>query len=503
MSTRRGGSSPFARTSIRKASTLQIAETLNEGLRREYTLTIPKADIDARVDKQLAEVSGRVAMPGFRPGKVPANLVRKMHGAALRQEALEGAVKDGVQQLLSEKALRPATQPEVELTTADQNEDIGLKVTVELLPAVEPGEIEGIALEKLTVEPNDEELDAALTRLAEQQKRFDAAAPDHAAATGDVVVCDFEGKVDGETFEGGKAEGISITLGEGRLIPGFEAQLVGAKANEQREVKVTFPADYTTKYLAGRDAVFDVLVNEVRTAVTPAIDDEFAKGLGLDDLAALREIMKDQVESELTGLTRTHMKRKLLDHLAATHDFAVPQGMVDSEFEQIWKQLADEATREADPAAAMAELEAERADYRTIAERRVRLGLLLSEIGRRAGIEVSQTEMNRLIGQEAARYPQNQQQQVVKLLRENPMAAAQLRAPLYEEKVVDHLIGLATVTERASTRAEIQAALESEEGALGGMALPSGEPMLGDDGHVHGPDCDHEHDHDHDEHAHG
>lgn len=484
---------------------MQIEETLNEGLRREYALVIPKADIDARVDKQLAEVSGRVQMPGFRPGKVPANLVRKMHGAALRQEALDGAVKDGIQQLLSEKALRPATQPEVELTTADPNADIGLKVTVELLPAVEPVAIEGIALEKLVVEPNDEELDAALARLAEQQKRFDAAAPDHAAQTGDVVVVDFEGKVDGELFEGGRAEGIAITLGEGRLIPGFEDQLVGAKANDQREVRVTFPADYTTKYLSGREAVFDVLVNEVRTAATPAIDDEFAKGLGLDDLAALREIMKDQVESELTGLTRTHMKRKLLDHLAAAHDFEVPHGMVESEFQQIWKQLADEAARESDPAKAMADLEAERADYHTIAERRVRLGLLLSEIGRRAGIEVSQTEMNRLIGQEAARYPQNQQQQVVKLLRENPMAAAQLRAPLYEEKVVDHLIANATVTERASTRAEIQAALESEEGALGGMALPSGEAVAFDDGgHVHGPDCDHDHDHDdHEGHAHG
>ena len=502
MSTRRGGSSPFARTIIRETTTLQIAETLAEGLRREYSLTIPKADIDARVDKQLAEVAGRVAMPGFRPGKVPANLVRKMHGAALRQEAIEGAVKDGVQQLLGEKELRPATQPEVELVSAEPDADVGLKVSVELLPVVEPVAIEGIALEKLVVEPDEAELDAALTRLAEQQKRFDAAAPDHAAADGDVVVCDFEGKVDGETFEGGKAEGIAITLGEGRLIPGFETQLVGATANEQREVRVTFPADYTTKYLAGRDAVFDVLVNEVRTAATPAIDDEFAKGLGLDDLAALREIMKDQVESELTGLTRTHMKRKLLDHLAAAHDFAVPTGMVDAEFEQIWKQLADEAARETDPAKAMGELDAERADYRTIAERRVRLGLLLSEIGRRAGIEVSQSEMNRLIGQEAARYPQNQQQQIVKLLRENPMAAAQLRAPLYEEKVVDHLIGRATVTERASTRAEIQAALESEEGALGQMALPSGEPMVDVDGHVHGPDCDHDRD-DHAGHAHG
>ena len=479
---------------------MQITETLNEGLRREYALLIPKGDIDARVDKQLAEVAGRVQMPGFRPGKVPANLVRKMHGAALRQEALEGAVKDGVQELIAEQALRPATQPQVELTTADPDADVGLKITVELLPVVEPGELDGIALEKLVVAPDDSELDAALARLAEQQKRFDPAAPDHAALTGDTVVIDFEGKVDGEPFEGGKGEGMAVTLGAGQLIPGFEDQLVGAKANEERTLNVTFPADYTTKYLAGRDATFHVLVNEVRTPVTPAVDDEFAKGLGLDDLAALREIMKDQVESELTGLTRTHMKRKLLDHLAAAHDFAVPPGMVDSEFEQIWRQLTEEAARETDPAAAAATLDAEKDDYRRIAERRVRLGLLLSEIGRRAGIEVSQAEMNRLIGQEAARYPQNQQQQVVKLLRENAMAAAQLRAPLYEEKVVDHLIARATVTERPSTRAEIQAALESEEGALGGMALPSGEPMM-DMEHVHGPDCDHDHGHGGHDHA--
>jgi len=269
---------------------------------------------------------------------------------------------------------------------------------------------------------------------------------------------------------------------------------------------VTFPADYPTKYLAGRDAEFGVLVNEVRTPVVPTVDDEFAKGLGLDGLDALREIMKDQVESELNGLMRTYQKRKLLDHLAASHDFDVPHGMVDSEFDAIWRQLEAEAARESDPLMAKAALEAEKDDYRKIAERRVRLGLLLSEIGRRAGVEVTQAEMNRLIGQEAGRYPQNQQQQVIKYLRENAMAAAQLRAPLYEDKVVDHLIAHANVTERASTRAEIQAALESEEGALGGVPLPSGEAMMDTGvgaGHVHGPDCDHADDHGHEEHAHG
>jgi len=479
---------------------LQITETLNEGLRREFAIHLPKAEIDARVDGQLAKVASQVKMPGFRPGKVPHNLVRKMHGAALRQEALETAVRESVEQLMREHELRPATQPAVALTTEDPNADIGFTVAVELLPVVEPGEVDGIALERLTVEPDEAAVDEAIARLAGQQTRFDAAAPDHAATTGDQVMVDFEGKVDGEAFEGGKGEGMGVVLGQGQLIPGFEDQLVGAKANEERVVRVTFPADYPTKYLAGRDAEFGVLVNEVRTPVTPVVNDEFAKGLGLDGMDALREIMKDQVESELNGLMRTYQKRKLLDHLAASHDFAVPGGMVDSEFDAIWRQLEAEAARESDPLAAKAALEAEKDDYRKIAERRVRLGLLLSEIGRGAGIEVTQAEMNRLIGQEATRYPQNQQQQVVKYLRENAMAAAQLRAPLYEDKVVDHLIARANISERVSTRAEIQAALESEEGALGGVPLPSGGAMS-ETTHVHGPDCDH--DDDHEERAHG
>ncbi|MDT7935269.1 MAG: trigger factor [Sphingomonadaceae bacterium] len=482
---------------------MQIAEIANEGLRRQYRLTIPAAEIEAKIEGQLAEIAGQVRMPGFRPGKVPPNLIKKMHGAALRKDAVEAAATDALNQLYSERNERPAIQPQ--LTVDPQaGADVAFTVAYEVLPQVEPNAVEGIALERLTINATDADVDAALQRLADQQQRYEPAAPDHAAAPGDVVVADFEGSIDGELFEGGKGEGVAITLGSRQLIPGFEEQLVGVKANEQRTVRVTFPENYGAKYLAGREAVFEVTVAEVRTAMAPAVDEDFAKGLGLDSLEALREILKDQVEAEYKSLERIYVKRRLLDHLAATHDFAVPEGMVEAEFRAIMMQLGDEASRDSDPEAARASLDADAADYRRIAERRVRLGLLLSEIGRRAGIEVSQAEMNRLIAQEASRHPQKEQQRVIAFFRENATAAAQLRAPLYEDKVVDYLIGKAVVTETPSTREAIEAALQSEEGALGGAALPGGEGAGDEPVHIHGPDCDHDHAHAHgDDHAHG
>ncbi len=457
---------------------MQIAETLNQGLKREYALTIPAAEIAAKVDKRLAEVSQQIRMPGFRPGKVPRNLVKKMHGPALLGEALQEAVNASVQQLLSEKQLRPATQPQIDLDGEPaEGQDVGLKVSMEVLPTVGDVTTDGIALEKLIVGADDSAMDAALARLAEQSAKTEPAPAKHKAAKGDTVVMDFEGRVDGELFDGGKGDGMRITLGSGQLIPGFEDQLVGVKANDAVTVKVTFPDDYNVAYLKGRPAEFAVTVQGIETAVATSIDDEFAKGFGIDSLDALKEILKDQLDAELGTLSRTHMKRKLLDTLAAAHDFEVPQSMVDAEFDQIWQQLENEAGQDADPVAAMAGIEAERADYRRIAERRVRLGLLLSEIGQRNNIQVTQAEMNRLIGQEAAKYP-GEQQKVVKYFQETPMAAAQLRAPLYEDKVVDFLIGKAEITERSVTRAELEAAIEDEDES------PA---------HVHGPDCDHDH----------
>ena len=459
---------------------MRIAETLNEGLKREYSVHIPAATLEAKVDAQLGKVASQVKMPGFRPGKVPLNLVRKMHGAQLLSEALQSAVEESMQQLIAEHAIRPAMQPEVKLDSQPEaGSDVDFTVAVEVLPTIATPQIDGLKLEKLTVEPGEAELDAAVARLAQQQKSFEPAPEGHAAATGDVVIMDFEGRADGELFDGGKGEGMRIELGSGGLIPGFEDQLVGIKAGEARTINVTFPADYNVAYLKGRDAVFAVTATSIETVKPLALDDEFAKGLGIDSLDALREIMKDQVDAELRSMTRTHMKRKLLDQLAATHDFAVPESMVNAEFEQIWQQVEAEGGEAGGEAG---NLDEDRAEYRRIAERRVRLGLLLSEIGQASGVQVTQAEMNRLIGQEAARYP-GQQAQVVKYFQETPMAAAQLRAPLYEDKVVDFLLGKAEVSERMVTRAELQAEIESDDETPGA--------------HVHGPDCDHDHGHTH------
>lgn len=459
---------------------MQTVETLNEGLKRGYRLTIPAKDIDARIDAELKTIAPQVRMPGFRPGKVPANLVRKMHGAQLQQQALESAIQEGVTKLLSDENIRPAMQPSVRL---DDNYkpagDAVVEVEVETLPEVPEAKIDGLKLERLQVEPTDAMIDEQVTRMTEGQKSFESAPADHAARQGDSVLIDFEGKVDGDPFEGGKGEGMAVELGSGRLIPGFEDQLVGVKANEQKTLNVTFPNDYPVDYLKGRAATFDVTVNEVQTPKEAKADDDFAKSMGLESLDQLRGLLKGQVEQELNGLTRTHMKRQLLDQLAAAHDFPVPQSMVDAEFDQIWQQLEHEATHESDPDAARKEMEAERDDYRAIAERRVRLGLLLSDLGQKNGIEVSQQEMNQLIMQAAQQYRPDDRQKFIEYIRQEPMAAAQLRAPLYEDKVVDFLFGKAATTDRAATREELEASIESEEG------------------HVHGPGCGHDHDHDH------
>ena len=458
---------------------MQTVETLNQGLKRAYRITIPAKDIDALIDKELKSITPQVRMPGFRPGKVPANLVRKMHGPALEQQALQNAVQDGVQQLMSEQKIRPAMQPSVALEEGGQGKDAVVTVEVETLPDVPEAKIEGLKIERLKVEPSKEAVDAAVARLAEGQKSFDAAPAKHKAEKGDLVLMDFEGKVDGEPFEGGKGENMSIELGSGRLIPGFEDQLIGAKANDELTVSVTFPADYNVDYLKGRPATFDVVVNEVQTPRPMQADDEFAKSMGLEGIEQLRDLLKGQVEQELNGLTRTHMKRQLLDQLAAAHDFPVPESMVEAEFDQIWQQLEHEASHEADPAAARAEMEAEKADYRRIAERRVRLGLLLSEIGQKNGVEINQQEMNQLIMQAAQQYRPEDRQKFLEYVRSEPMAQAQLRAPLFEDKVVDYLFGTAEISERTVERAELEAAIEAEEG------------------HVHGPGCGHDHGHDH------
>jgi trigger factor len=456
--------------------TIKTVETENEGLKRAFMLTIPAADIEARVDQEVKRIAPQIRMPGFRPGKVPANLIRKMHGDSLRGDALQGAVQDGVQQLLSEQNIRPALQPQVELNEGySPGKDAEVKVRVEALPDVGAPSIEGLKLERLTVEPDDTAVGAQLEQLASQNKRWEDAPKKHAAAKGDLVVVDFAGEVGGKPFEGGTGEDMQVELGSGRLIPGFEDQLVGSRAGDSREVKVTFPDDYPAENLKGKDAIFAVTVKSVKIADETRVDEEFAKSLGLTDLEQLRGLIRGQVEQELDGLTRTHMKRQLLDQLAARHDFGVPESMVEAEYQNILEQLRHEASHEPDPQAALAEIEAEAGEYRHIAERRVRLGLLLSEIGNANGVEISEQEMNRLMMQAASQYQGKDRETFIRYIQQEPMAAAQLRAPLYEDKVVDFLFGKAEISDRKANREQLEADLESEEG------------------HVHGPGCGHDH----------
>lgn len=460
---------------------MQTVETLNEGLKRAYTLKITAKDIDARVDAEVKKVAPTIKMPGFRPGKVPANLIRKMHGDALKQEALNSTIQEGVQSIIADHKLRPAVQPSVSIEGEfTLGADADVKVELEVLPDVPTPSIDGLKLERLIVPVEDSAVDAQLEQIAGQQKAWEDAPAKHKAAQGDQVVMDFVGKVDGVAFDGGTGEGMAIEIGSGRLIPGFEDQLVGVKAGDDKQIEVTFPEDYGVDALKGKPATFDLKITKVQTAGETKVDEDFAKNLGLESLEQLRGLIKGQLENETGGLTRTYMKRKLLDQLAAGHDFPVPPSMVEAEFNQIWAQLEQEAAQEDDVEAAKAELEKDRDDYRAIAERRVRLGLLLSEIGQANGVEVTQAEMNRLIAQAAQQYRPEDQQRFFQYIQQEPMAAAQLRAPLYEDKVVDFLFEKAEVSERDVTRAELEAAIESEEGAIP---------------HVHGPDCDHDHDH--------
>ena len=473
---------------------MQTVETLNEGLRRAYTLTIPAKEISDRVDAEVLQAAPQVRMPGFRPGKVPANLVRKMHGPALERDALNNAVQQSVQSLLAEQKLRPALQPQVELgEDYEPGKDAQVTVTLEVLPDVPSPQTEGITLERLTVEAEESEIDDRLNQLAQQQKSYDDAPEGHVAANGDLIVMDFAGKVDDVAFEGGTGEGMSIELGSGRLIPGFEEQLIGATVGESRTLDVSFPDDYGVETLKGKPATFDITVTQLRTPKEGGPDDEFAKALGLESLEQLRGLIKGQVEQELNGLTRTYMKRKLLDRLAETHDFPVPPSMVEAEFAQIWQQLEHEATHEADQEAAKAEMEKDREEYQSIAERRVRLGLLLSQIGQDNGVEVSAQEMNRLVAQAAQQYSPKDRERFVQFIQQDPMAAAQLRAPLYEDKVVDWLFSKAEISDRAVSRIELEAAIEADDGFASGTHVH-------DHDHDHG---DHDHDHDHGHHDHG
>ena len=443
---------------------MQITETTNEGLKRAYRITIPASEIDDKIKAEVKRIAPQVRMPGFRPGKVPANLVRKMHGEQLHAQVINDTVQSSVDELIKDKELRPAMQPAISLGDEyEEGKDAEIDVTLEVLPKIDAPDIDGITLERLTVPVADSEIDETLQRIADQNKTYKDAPKTKKAAEGDQVIIDFVGSIDGTEFAGGKAEDAPLVIGSGTFIPGFEDQLKGVKAGDEKTVKVTFPNDYQAEDLKGQDAEFAVTVKAVKTPADSKIDDDFAKTLGLESADKLRELVKAQMEQETAGLTRTQMKRQLLDTLAAGHDFPVPERMVDAEFEQIWAQLSQEAQREDDPEAAMKEIEAERDDYRNIAERRVRLGLLLSEIGQANNVQITNQEMSMLMQQAAQQYRAEDRERFMQFIQNDPMAAAQLRAPLYEDKVVDFLFDKAEITDREVTREELEAAIEAEE----------------------------------------
>jgi trigger factor len=431
---------------------MQVTETSAEGLKRAYKITVNADVLDSKLDEKLTQLATRIRLPGFRPGKVPVTYLRKLHGDALMGEVLEETVNTTSQEALQQNEVRPAMRPNIEIKSFERGSDLEYEMSVEVLPEIEPSDMSGIKLEKLVAPVDDTEIDDALNRIAEQQKTYETAEEGHEAQDGDAVVIDFVGKRDGEPFEGGAAEDYQLVLGSGSLIPGFEEQLVGAKAGDEREVNVSFPEDYHSADLAGQEAVFDVTVKEVKTAGEVAIDDELAKQMGLEGLEQLRERVKEQIGQEYNRISRIKIKRALLDELASRHDFAVPEGMVDMEFDQIWKDyersLKEEGKELADEDKSEEEL---RDEYREIAVRRVRLGLLLSTIGDKNEITVTAEELNRAIMMEAQRFP-GQERQVFEFYQKNPDALQQIRAPLFEDKVIDFILEKTEVTEKEVDR---------------------------------------------------
>jgi len=441
---------------------MNITETSTEGLARTFKVVVTAQEIEEKVKGRLEELRRTVQLPGFRPGKVPVAVIRQRYGASVLSEALEEAVSDTSRQAIADRALRVALQPKIAVDKYEENGDLEYTMTVEVLPDIEPGDLSGLELEKPVAPVDDAAVDEALARLAGTRGNTEPVTEDRAAAEGDTVVIDFAGTVDGEARPGMDGKDFPLELGSGQFIPGYEEQLVGAKAGEHRSVTVTFPADYHAAELAGKEAVFEVDVKELRSTVPAAVDDELAKGFGLDSLDKLKETIREKMTADYGGVSRLRVKRQLLDKLAETHGFPVPEGMVEVEFESIWRRLQDEIkSGNAGEDANKSEDEL-KAEYRAIAVRRVRLGLLLAEIGRRANVQVTQDEINRALINEARRWP-GQERQVFDFFKANPQAIENLRAPIFEDKVVDHILEQAKVTERTVSVEELMRDPEDDE----------------------------------------
>ena len=444
---------------------MQVTQTAAEGLRREFKIVIPAKDFESEVERRLVEIGQSARLPGFRPGKVPLPVLKKRFGKSIMGEILERKVTDSSGQVMTDHGIRPAGQPKIEIVSFDDGKDLEYTMAVEQIPEIKPMDFATLELERLKVEVPESEIDDMLTRLAQRQRQTKVVEAPRAAGKGDILVVDFVGRIDGTEFAGGSATDFHIELGADGLIPGFADQLEGVKAGEHRDVNVTFPEDYPGKEVAGKAAVFSVDVKELREPVPAAIDDELAKSIGLENLEALRADVRRQIESDYAAVSRSRLKRELLDKLAEAHDFTIPGGLLDAEFDGIWQQIeADRKQGRLDPDDEGKSEEELKDEYRAIAERRVKLGLLLSEVGRMNNIEISGDELSRAVMNEARRYP-GQERQVVEYYQKSPQALAQLRAPIYEDKVVDFIVELAKTNERKVTPEQLTAEMEAVGGA--------------------------------------
>ncbi|SDE83667.1 trigger factor [Celeribacter baekdonensis] len=438
---------------------MQVTETLNEGLKRGYQITITAAELDAKVNAKLKESQPEIEMKGFRKGKVPMALLKKQFGPRVLGEAMQDAVDGAMNEHFEASGDRPALQPDVKMDAGEEwkeGDDVVVTMTYEALPVIAETDLSGVKLEKLVVKASDKEVDDALANLAKTAQNF--ASKDGAAEDGDQVVIDFLGKVDGEPFEGGAAEDYPLTLGSGSFIPGFEEQLVGVKAGDEKNVEVTFPEEYGAENLAGKAAVFECKIKEVKAPADAEIDDELAKKFGVEDLATLKGQIAERLEAEYAGAARAVMKRGLLDQLDSLVSFDLPPSLVEAEAKQIAHQLWHEENPDVHghdhPQIDVTD------EHTTLAVRRVRLGLLLADIGQKQELQVSDAEFTQAVMTQARQYP-GQERQFFEFVQQNPQMRQQIQAPLFEDKVVDWIAEQADVTEKEISKEELEKAVEA------------------------------------------
>ena len=442
---------------------MQVTETQNDGLKRGYDIMVTAAELDEKVNEKLNEAAPEIEMKGFRKGKVPMALLKKQFGSRLMGEAMQESIDGAMQKHFEESGDRPAMQPKVEMKNQEgwkEGDDVEVSMTYEALPEIPDVDYSKIKLEKLVVKASDADVDEALGNLAENAQNFEDRKKGSKAKDGDQVVIDFVGKVDGEAFEGGSAEDFPLVLGSGQFIPGFEEQLVGAKEGEEKAVEVTFPENYGNADLSGKPAVFDVTVKGVKEPKAATIDDELAKKFGADDLAALKTQVTERLEAEYTGASRAVMKRGLLDALDKAVKFELPPTLVEAEAGQIAHQLWHDENPDVE-GHDHPEIEAT-AEHTKLAERRVRLGLLLAEIGQKAEVEVSDAEMTQAVMNQARQYP-GQERQFFEYVQQNPGLRQQIQAPLFEDKVVDHVFEQVSVKDKEVSKDDLQKAVEALE----------------------------------------